>query len=66
MTELQLDDLRFETYYEGGIFSLGGNTGVRVTHIPTGEQVTVDAHKSQLRNKDEAVAILRHRLTYFH
>jgi arginyl-tRNA synthetase len=50
--QLQPDDLRVDTYHADG-------TAVRITHIPTGIVVTSDSEKSQLKNHERAMALLR-------
>ena len=63
--ELNPDDLVFEPWGAGFPMMDGSVTnqwGVRVTHKPTGETGESDHYKSQLRNKEEALAVLRHRL----
>ena len=46
------DDLRVDTYSADG-------TAVRITHIPTGIVVTSDTEKSQSKNRERAIALLR-------
>ena len=33
--------------------------GIRVTHVPTGIQVTCDKHRQPHRNKDECIAMIK-------
>jgi peptide chain release factor 1 len=63
--ELKPEDLRIEVSRAGGPGGQGVNTtdsAVQVMHLPTGTIVRCQDGRSQLKNKDKALSILRARL----